>query len=364
MRRVVIGLYLVFSMSACLSTPMSPVPSTRLPLPRYIRVQFVERGTTVIREVPLEAYVQATALSEFAPAAGDLVTVERMLEVQAIISRTYAASHLRRHARDGFDLCSGTHCQLYEPTRLSTSRWAAASAEAVDRTAGIVLQFQGLPAQALFHADCGGHTSAPANVWGGDNRRYLTAQADDGLDGDPHMTWEYRLPLDVATRALSTDARTQAVGRVDAIEIVARDAAGRVERVGLRSAVARPPGGHAVPPTTLRGEELRAILSRALGPRAIRSTWFTVRRDRDEWLFVGRGFGHGVGLCQAGALARLRAGAQPGEVLRYYYPGTSLVRSSTMDDRVTDRRQGGWPGPTLLELLPARTTHAQSPADR
>lgn len=315
-------------MSACLSTPITPVPSTRLPIPKFIRVQFVERGATVIRDVPLEDYVQATALSEFAPAAGDLVSVERMLEVQAIIGRTYAVSHLRRHARDGFDLCSTTHCQLYDPLRINTSRWAAASAEAVDRTAGVVLQFQGLPAQALFHADCGGHTSAPASVWGGDNRPYLTSQADAGLDGDPHVTWEYRVSLDAANRALSADARTQGAGRVDAIEIVARDDAGRVERVALRGGA--PARGRTAPPTVVRGEDLRAALTRALGARTIRSTWFTVRRDRDELVFTGRGFGHGVGLCQAGALARLKAGARPGDVLRYYYPGTSLVRSSTI----------------------------------
>jgi stage II sporulation protein D len=329
MRRVAVGLCLLLSTSACLSTPIASVPSTRLPLPRVIRVQFVERGATVIRDVPLEEYVQATALSEFAPAAGDLVSVERMLEVQAIISRTYAVSHLRRHAREGFDLCSTTHCQLYEPLRIETSRWAAASAEAVDRTAGFVLQFQGLPAQALFHADCGGHTSAAAAVWGGDQRPYLMSQADAGLTGDPHVAWEYRVSLDAASRALGADARTQAAGRIDAIEVLARDQAGRVERVGLRGAVTRASDGRSVPVVVVRGEELRAILSRTLGARAIRSTWFTVRREREEFVFVGRGFGHGVGLCQAGALARLRAGAKPGDVLRYYYPGTSLVRSAT-----------------------------------
>jgi stage II sporulation protein D len=333
MRRFAVGLYLLFSLSACLSTPITSVPSTRIPLPRVIRVQFVERGATVIRDVPIEEYVQGTALSEFAPPAGDFATVEAMLEVQAIISRTYAISHLRRHARDGFDLCSTTHCQLYEPLRVSTSRWAPASAEAVDRTAGLVLQFQGLPVQALFHADCGGHTSASAAVWGGDNRPYLTSQADAGLESDPHATWEYRLTLEAASRALSADPRTQATGQIEGIEIVARDDAGRAERVGLRRAVVGTSGattaGRAAPLTIVRGEDLRAVLTRAFGARTIRSTWFTVRRERDELVFVGRGFGHGVGLCQAGALARLRAGNKPTQVLRYYYPGTSIAHAQS-----------------------------------
>ena len=120
--------------------------------------------------MPLEEYVQATAISEVAPAAGEFQTVERMLEVQTIISRTYAVSHLGRHAREGFDLCSTTHCQLFDPRRLRTSRWAAASSEAVARTAGVILTFDRQPAQALFHADCGGYTSTSSAVWGGVDR--------------------------------------------------------------------------------------------------------------------------------------------------------------------------------------------------
>ena len=90
-----------------------------------------------------------------------------MFEVQAIVARTYAAAHRGRHARDGFDLCSTTHCQLYEPGRLVTSRWADAARGAGGRTAGLLVLYEGLPADAVFHADCGGWTSAAADVWGG-----------------------------------------------------------------------------------------------------------------------------------------------------------------------------------------------------
>jgi len=52
----------------------------------------------------------------------------------------------------------------------------------------------------------------------------------------------------------------------------------------------------------------------------------TVKRSRDQFVFSGKGFGHGVGLCQAGAAARIRAGASPDRVLEYYFPGTTLHR--------------------------------------
>jgi peptidoglycan hydrolase-like amidase len=75
----------------------------------------------------------------------------------------------------------------------------------------------------------------------------------------------------------------------------------------------------------MRGDAFRQALSRAFGPRAIRSTRFDIRRTGATFTFAGRGFGHGVGLCQAGALARLHAGAAPADVIRYYYPGVIMT---------------------------------------
>jgi stage II sporulation protein D len=282
----------------------------------------------VIREVALEEYVQAAAISEVAPAAGEFATVERMLEVQTIISRTYAVSHLARHAREGFDLCATTHCQLFEPRRLQTSRWAAAAAEAVGRTAGLILTFDRQPIQALFHADCGGHTSTPAAVWGGSDRPYLVGRPDDGAASEAHAEWQYEVSVDVLTAALARDARTRASGPLDAIDIVARDDAGRAERLALHGKVRKVGGASASP--VIRGDELRQVLTRAFGPRAIRSTHFDVRRTGSLFTFSGRGYGHGVGLCQAGALARLRAGATPADVVRYYYRGSILAQGSRL----------------------------------
>ena len=85
--------------------------------------------------------------------------------------------------------------------------------------------------------------------------------------------------------------------------------------------------------TVMRGDAFRQALGRAFGPRAIRSTRFDIRRTGATFTFSGRGFGHGVGLCQAGALARLHAGASPADVIRHYYPGTLLSRGLRSGDR-------------------------------
>ena len=141
----------VFSASCSAPATRATLPSARAPEPATIRVGVKEGNRVTIRKVPFETYVQATILSEFAPPSGDPDVVERMLEVQAVIGRTYALAHLNRHANEGFDVCATTHCQLFEPSRMTTSRWAAQSSEAVRQTTGTVLWFRDRPADALFH---------------------------------------------------------------------------------------------------------------------------------------------------------------------------------------------------------------------
>lgn len=300
---------------ACSTVPArATLPSAARQFESSLRVQVAEQGNAV-RRVALEQYVQATIISEFAPASGEPEVVERMLEVQAVISRTYAIANPGRHARQGFDLCSTTHCQLYEPSRLKTSRWAAAARAAVAKTAGAVLWHGRGPVLALFHADCGGHTNTAVNAWRGTARPYLSAVPDDDVDGRAHARWRYEASAAVLLGALNSDRRTRVGTRIDAIKVIDRDVSGRADTVALNGQIDR----------LVRGEDLRAVLTRQFGARAVRSAMFDVRRERGAFVFDGRGFGHGVGLCQAGALWRLRAGASPAAVLQRYFPNTTLL---------------------------------------
>jgi stage II sporulation protein D (peptidoglycan lytic transglycosylase) len=291
------------------------LPSARAPEPTFIRVGVKEGNRITIRKVPLETYVQATILSEFAPPSGEPEVIERMLEVQAVIGRTYAIAHLNRHGSDGFDVCATTHCQLFDPSRLTTSRWAPQAAEAVKRTTATVLWYGGAPANALFHADCGGRTSRADDVWTGEGRPYLVSLADDGPATGSHATWRYDTNEAALLAALNKDSRTSVGASLKGIQVLERDEAGRAERIAIHGAVER----------IVRGEELRDVLSQTFGARAIKSTWFEVQRSGRSFSFEGRGFGHGVGLCQAGALARIRAGVKLAAVLQQYFPGTKLI---------------------------------------
>ena len=306
----------VMAGAACSAPPVRAALSPERPgLPASVRVHVAQDKT--VRTVKLEDYVRAAIISEFAPADGDPALVQQMLEVQAVIARTYAVANLRRHAGQGYDLCSSTHCQLYEPSRLKTSRWARLAAAAVKLTAGQLLWHRGAAVNTLFHADCGGHTSTSSAAWGGTSQPYLVAAPDDGPAKGAHAEWGYRIPLADLTRALNADTRTS-VGKLQGITIRSRDRSGRAETITLKGDRER----------AVRGEEFRTVLSRHFGARGLKSTLFDVRREGNAMIFSGRGFGHGVGLCQAGALARLRSGAGVAAVLKRYYPGTTLATAN------------------------------------
>src|SRR4051794_32243932 len=112
-------------MGACVAAPGRTI--TPVPVPRVhalkVRVQVKEGAALVVREVALEDYVTAAALSEVHPDAADGDAAEKMFEVQTVLARSYARTNLGRHGKDGFDFCSTTHCQLYQPERLASSRW-------------------------------------------------------------------------------------------------------------------------------------------------------------------------------------------------------------------------------------------------
>jgi stage II sporulation protein D len=187
---------------------------------------------------------------------------------------------------------------------------------AVQRTSGEILWFAGSPARVLFHADCGGHTSSAAAVWGGVAPAYLAGATDEGPACAAHSEWTFETRAGALLTALNADPRTAVGATLERIEVAGRDSAGRAEKILLRGTRT----------FVVRGEVFREVVTRAMGARTLRSTLFTVKSSRDVIVFSGRGFGHGVGLCQAGALARLKAGESREEVLEHYFPGTSLRR--------------------------------------
>ena len=240
-----------------------------------------------------------------------------MFEVQAVIARTYAVSNRGRHAKDGFDLCSTTHCQLYEPARLRTSRWAAVARAAVQRTAGEVLWFADGPRSRSSTPTAAATPAAPRRSGAASRRPISPAPTDNGPAGSAHIDWTFETAhRRRCARALNADPRTAVGAKLDRIEIAGRDAAGRAEKILLRGTRT----------FVVRGEVFREVVTRALGVKTLRSTLFTVKKSGRRVHLLGKRLRP-----RRRPLPGRRAGAaqgrrSPDDVLEHYFPGTSLHR--------------------------------------
>jgi stage II sporulation protein D len=283
-----------------------------------VRVRVAAKGGSHTLTLPLEDYVVGAVRAEVLPSTLRAQPASRALEVQAIVSRTYAAANLGRHAAEGYDLCATTHCQVYRPAAAGEGAGDAA-ARAVGATRGQVLTFGGRPIQALFHADCGGRTASAASVWGGTDAPYLTSVEDWFCTGRAEGNWTFAVEERALLQALNGDPRTRIGGRFRRVEVASRDASGRALALTLVGSAT----------VSTRAEVFRAVMTQAFGPRSIRSTWFETARDGARLRFSGVGFGHGVGLCQSGAVRRAGARQTPAEILGHYFPGTRLQAALT-----------------------------------
>jgi stage II sporulation protein D len=263
--------------------------------------------------VPLERYVLGAALSEVTPTGTTPAASARVYEVQSVIARTYAMTHRRRHGAEGFDLCDTTHCQVYQPDRIRTSSFSATAEVAVARTRGYVLRVGSATIDALFHADCGGHTTTPAAAWRGTNHAYLAAR-EDVVPGLTHRTWTFDASEADWRTLLNGDPRTSVGAVFRLMEVTATGPGERVTSVRLVGARER----------VVTGDVLRTVVTAAKGVRSLMSTRFTIHRTPAGFRLVGSGFGHGVGLCQVGAIARAKRGDSLAEILAHYFPGARL----------------------------------------
>ena len=265
--------------------------------------------------VPVERYVLGAALSEITPTGETAATAARVYDVQAVIARSYALAHRGRHAAEGFDLCDTTHCQVYQPDRIKTSSFSAIAEGAVSRTRGQVLRAGQAIIDAVFHADCGGHTTTPSAAWNGTNHSYLPAQ-EDHVPGLTHRTWTFEASEAEWRTLLNGDPRSSVGAVLRTVEVTSTGPGDRVTGVRLVGARER----------VVTGDVLRSVVTAARGTRALMSTRFTVHRTPAGFRLVGSGFGHGVGLCQVGAIARARRGDRLTDILTHYYPGATLTK--------------------------------------
>lgn len=247
----------------------------------------------LINHVGLEHYVAGVVQSEGGGSSKDV----EFYQVQAITCRTYALNNHRKHLEEGFNLCDDVHCQAYKGKCVNSDILLATM-----RTSGeVIIDDSKRMISASFHSNCGGQTINSENVWS-IATPYLKSIRDTFCCDMPHARWAHRMEkekwLAYLQQKFSYDITKP--GALDSV-LAFKQANRRVYLAGD------------IP------------LKRIRYDLKLRSTFFSIHVEDNQVVFTGKGFGHGVGMCQEGAIKMAHLGYSYADIIHFYYRNVRIV---------------------------------------
>jgi stage II sporulation protein D len=285
-----------------------------------------DSGLLVVNRVSMDDYLRGVVPLEI----GNRTSAEMAaVQAQAVAARTYAYKHLTTSR--AFDMYATVQDQVYG----GVDAEKPLSDTAIMNTADVVVLYNGQPITTPYHSTCGGSTAGVSEVWYDQPDEPYLRPVSDRIPGtnnyycDPSPRFAWTQAYDAAgLRAVMekylaayTNAPKTGLGKITDVREQGRTASGRVAAL-----IVQTDGGS----YTLRGNDIRFVLRDPKGA-ILNSTFFTFTRETNAGevssLNVnGRGYGHGIGMCQWGAIGRARAGQNYRTILETYYPGTTIGR--------------------------------------
>ena len=285
-----------------------------------------DSGVVVVNVLRIDDYLLGVVPLEIGSRAeGDSAAAQ----AQAVTARSYAYIHRSSDPLRMYDVTSGVLDQVYGGVEVETP----VASEAVESTRALVLLYAGRVVNAPYHSTCGGSTASASEIWRSNDEPYLQAVSDRipgsdrfYCDVSPSFHWTRTLEASAVNMAVArylrayTSVPPQGPGLVRDITIGSHSPSGRVGTVTITTE-----RGNFI----VRGNDIRFVL-RPPGGEILNSTDFTIesRTTSDGMLgrliLRGNGNGHGVGMCQWGAIGRARAGFDFRAILRAYFPGTTV----------------------------------------
>jgi stage II sporulation protein D len=243
------------------------------------------------------------------------------LKAQAVAARTYAYKHFGSRKAQGFDVYADTRDQVYKGIHSVSD----VTDKAVRETEGVVMTYNGEFITAYYHSTCGGETEGVV-TWGRPNHPYLQNKPDLRPDGTPwcresnYTEWtrefdESELRDLFQINAKEAKANVPSFSSIHAMNILDTLKSGRIHTLEITTNNGK---------FTAKADKIRWLFKR--GGTILPSSFFRIHRNGDQWILKGKGFGHGVGLCQMGARARAQAGQSYIQILTHYYPGITLEK--------------------------------------
>ena len=276
----------------------------------YGIIKLLHQNTGEVEEVELDTYLCNVVSAEM-PADFEI----EALKAQAVVARTYTIYKIQNKKHDNADICDDSNCcQAWVTKETRLSRWEESKRESnwqkieqcVNDTKGKIITYEGKPINAFFHANSGGTTELPVNVWGGTGFPYLQVVETAGEEGYNQYSSEVILSKDELLNKLKTKYNDIKINFEDSqdISILEYTDSNRVKTVKF--------GNH-----NLSGVEARTLLG-------LKSTNFEIIKEGENIKFSVKGYGHGVGMSQTGADTMAKQGSNYEEIINHFYVGVEI----------------------------------------
>jgi stage II sporulation protein D len=291
-----------------------------------LEISQTDSGFLVVNKLPMDDYLRGVVPLEI----GNRTAAEMAaVEAQAVAARTYAYKHL--NSARAFDMYATVQDQVYG----GVDAEKPLSDSAITTTADIIVLYNGQPITTPYHSTCGGSTAGVSEVWYDQPDEPYLRPVSDKIPGsdhyycDPSPRFAWTQAYDAAgLRAVLekylasyTNAPKSELGKITDVRETGRTASGRMAALAVQTEAGT---------YTLRGNDIRFVLRDPKGA-ILNSTLISVSEEKSGGevsglTVTGRGYGHGIGMCQWGAIGRARAGQNFRTILETYYPGTTLGR--------------------------------------
>ncbi len=254
----------------------------------------VEKGfLKIINVVDIEHYVAGVVQSEI---LGSCDSIE-FFKIQALITRTYAINNMMKHYKDGYNLCDDVHCQAYK-SRCNNYQILMATTLT---TGDVIVDKNKRMISAAFCSNSGGETINSEDIWSIPTT-YLKSVIDTFSLGMRNSTWEYKMP-----------AREWLKYLADNYNYPINDSLKRAKAFNFEQ-----PNRLVYFHDSIPLKSIRRDLN-------LKSTFFSIKKQGDFVIFNGRGYGHGVGLSQEGAIKMIKNGYTAEQVIKFYYQDVSIT---------------------------------------
>ncbi len=257
---------------------------------------------SVINSLGLESYVKGVLYHEIS----DRWPMEA-IKAQAVAARSYVLAIMQRTKAKDYDVTDNVYSQVYGG-RLSEKYRTNLG---VDHTRGMVLAYEKKILLGYYHATCGGHTENVRELWG-EGPRPLHGVRCAFCSRSPHDRWKRNLRLkDIQDKLI---AAGHSLGLIREIRVIDRNQSGRIRELEILDRQGQS--------MVISGKDFRHLL----GHDVIKSNNYDIEMQGYYIDFLGRGWGHGVGMCQWGAYFMSRQGYGYKAILQYYYPGAQIIQ--------------------------------------